>query len=736
MKNPSHCVEQTSFPLPQSVWLLLTLACFFSYAHLSGQCPSPLTVTGPNTGTWTAPATGGPWLVQIYATGGGGGANTGDTGGSGATVSGYFVVQNGATLLAIAGGGGGNGTTQGGGGGGGSGVVNCGTSGLAGCPTGTLLLLAAGGNGAEGNNNGQGGLSEDGDGTGGTGNGGTGGGGGGGGLNAAGTNGTSGTGGGQVSLSGLSAGGAGNIGTNNGGQGMGGGGGSDVNNGSGGGGGHEGGNGGNSNTTTNQPQSFIHSSATTPTRTNGADSGGPTSGTVTISCIGFQPGGCGGGSVISLTAGTSAGATTSWTAPLTGGPFLVNITVQGGAGGGNSGGDLGGSGATMTGTFTVQNGEKLFAIAGGPGETPSNSNGGGGGGGSGVVNCTTSGNCAANGVVLIIAAGGNGAEGNNDGAGGSASTGGSGGGGTGSASTGGGGGGGGLNAPGGNGASGFGGSQVSLSTLSLGGSGNGAGVDDNDGGSGMGGGGGGGSGTNNGSGGGGGHTGANASNGGSASSFNSGTNPTNTNGTTGGGSGANASGTVTVLCLASLPVELINFKAVIQKNNTVKLLWATATEKENLGFDVERSADNRHWTTLGFVPGNGTTAVQHDYSYIDEKPFAGVNYYRLKQMNPNGTFEYSPMVVADVRAQSLQFDIFPNPSANGELNIRTVSQTEGNALLEIYDWAGYKVYRETIALVEGTMIYPVSLSTFPKGAYSARLEMPDGQVYFKKILLQ
>ena len=92
--------------------------------------------------------------------------------------------------------------------------------------------------------------------------------------------------------------------------------------------------------------------------------------------------------------------------------------------------------------------------------------------------------------------------------------------------------------------------------------------------------------------------------------------------------------------------------------------------------------------------------------------------------------------VADVRnGSAAQFDVFPNPSVNGEVTFRVVNKREGNALLEIYDWAGYKLYRETLSVPEGTMVYPVSLATYAKGAYTARLEMPDGQVLFKKILL-
>lgn len=449
-------------------------------------------------------------------------------------------------------------------------------------------------------------------------------------------------------------------------------------------------------------------------------------GLASYSTLGAQ---CNNNTVINI----SGPATTTWTAPQTGGPFFVQITATGGGGGPitqiffNNGGN----GATMSGVFVVQNGETIRAIAGDFGKFAT-LEGAGAGGGSGAVNCGNPSDCV-NGEILIIAAGGNGGD-QFVGLGGSAATNGNGNGGL----AGGdplhepdwGGGGGALNSGGQNsiGSGGQGGGQVFRTGLSAGGEGSRTQVP-NDGGAGMGGGGGGG---DYGAGGGGGHTGGNGGNNSEASSFNSGADQVNTDGANGGGANP---GSVVVVCLGPLPIELVNFKAVILASH-IGLHWSTATEKNNLGFEVERSADGTNWHTLDFVPGSGTSYAKNEYSFSDHSPFPGVNYYRLKQIDHDGAFEYSPMVVADMRTDDLQFNVFPNPSTDGLLTLRVVSSQEGDGLLEIFDWAGYKVYREPVQLLKGTMVYPVSMTTFPKGTYTTRLELPDGSMFFRKIVIQ
>jgi hypothetical protein len=134
-----------------------------------------------------------------------------------------------------------------------------------------------------------------------------------------------------------------------------------------------------------------------------------------------------------------------------------------------------------------------------------------------------------------------------------------------------------------------------------------------------------------------------------------------------------------------IPVEMTNFTATAS-NNTVKLNWLTASEKNNGYFDIERSANGRDWSKIGQVKGNGTTSAVHKYAFVDESPLATVNYYRLKQVDFDNNASYSSTVSVNLKSGGKSFSVYPNP-ANDRLNLVSDRfDTEGS--LEIYDLAG------------------------------------------------
>lgn len=113
--------------------------------------------------------------------------------------------------------------------------------------------------------------------------------------------------------------------------------------------------------------------------------------------------------------------------------------------------------------------------------------------------------------------------------------------------------------------------------------------------------------------------------------------------------------------VAPLPVELTAFQATAT-GSAVALTWATASEKNNQGFEVQRSTDGETFAKLGWVAGAGTSQGPRSYDYRDVVPFSGVSYYRLKQLDADGKATYSPVATVRIAAPTA-ITVYPNPTA-------------------------------------------------------------------------
>lgn len=123
-----------------------------------------------------------------------------------------------------------------------------------------------------------------------------------------------------------------------------------------------------------------------------------------------------------------------------------------------------------------------------------------------------------------------------------------------------------------------------------------------------------------------------------------------------------ASATVLTTTCTSLPVSLTDFRAY-KKDNGVVLTWTTATEQNNKGFEVERSADGTNWKMIGSVNSqaiNGNSNTTLEYSYTDKLPVTGNNFYRLKQIDLDGSAEYS-MAQLVTWSKEHNISVYPNP---------------------------------------------------------------------------
>ncbi len=146
---------------------------------------------------------------------------------------------------------------------------------------------------------------------------------------------------------------------------------------------------------------------------------------------------------------------------------------------------------------------------------------------------------------------------------------------------------------------------------------------------------------------------------------------------------------VTSVDCSTLPVSLINFSAT-PKDNAVLLRWGTASEFNNLGFELQRSIDgNNGWSAIAFINGAGNSNSTINYSYVDENLSASRYYYRLKQIDIDQRFAYSPIVSAQLDGKQA-FDLqqnYPNPF-RGETIIRFTLPQKTTINLSIFDMNG------------------------------------------------
>ena len=182
-----------------------------------------------------------------------------------------------------------------------------------------------------------------------------------------------------------------------------------------------------------------------------------------------------------------------------------------------------------------------------------------------------------------------------------------------------------------------------------------------------------------------------------------------------------ANGILTVVS-NGLPVELVYFRAKAD-GQSVRLDWQTASETNNQGFYVEGSPDGRFWKALSFVQGNGSSTARHDYSFSDNKPLTGTSYYRLRQIDFDGTTEYSPVQSVTIsRNGTTVGEFYPNPVSNTTVAIDFAAKEDGEWQLQITDLNGKSIFIETRPVVEGNNVLTLDVAGLAAGVYFVKME--------------
>ena len=162
-----------------------------------------------------------------------------------------------------------------------------------------------------------------------------------------------------------------------------------------------------------------------------------------------------------------------------------------------------------------------------------------------------------------------------------------------------------------------------------------------------------------------------------------------------------------------LPVSLIDFSAKANDNN-IEIKWSTASEKDNAAFVVEKSIDGQVWSAIGTVKGAKTSNIVNNYGLVDFKAVAGVQYYRLKQIDVDGTVNYSKAIAVNFsKASTLNVNLFPNP-AKDALNITTENNASGEVNIQILNSMGETVYNQ---VVQAGLVQTIDIASFIPGVY-------------------
>jgi hypothetical protein len=197
-----------------------------------------------------------------------------------------------------------------------------------------------------------------------------------------------------------------------------------------------------------------------------------------------------------------------------------------------------------------------------------------------------------------------------------------------------------------------------------------------------------------------------------------------------GGSGSGSAMGTTGSTPIALPVELVSFGATL-RNDAVHLVWHTATETNNYGFEIQR-AERDDWRVIGFVAGHGTKSSATTYRFVDETLPASEGWsYRLRQLDRDGTEEYSPIVhvAASALPAGLRVEaVHPDPARVTAHAVMTLAEpatltiavygSDGRRVLTLADAAQYDAGVHTLIIPRGSL---------PLGAYYLTVDAPSGR---------
>lgn len=180
-------------------------------------------------------------------------------------------------------------------------------------------------------------------------------------------------------------------------------------------------------------------------------------------------------------------------------------------------------------------------------------------------------------------------------------------------------------------------------------------------------------------------------------------------------------------CVTILPIRLIEFYGNKEPTRNI-LHWKVDFAPQVRLFELERSGNGNNFNTIGTVAGSAN--ANHLFTYIDQAPVPGTNYYRLKITEQNGVVSYSIIVRLKNEADA-QFSVYPNPAKN-ELMVYCYIPAEQNTVARITDMNGRQVLKQTVHLEKGVNYFRINTSDLHNGIYLLQLLQQQAKLIISK----
>lgn len=183
-----------------------------------------------------------------------------------------------------------------------------------------------------------------------------------------------------------------------------------------------------------------------------------------------------------------------------------------------------------------------------------------------------------------------------------------------------------------------------------------------------------------------------------------------------------------------LPIELIDFD-VVKNEQTVAVSWVTASEKNNDYFTIQKSQNMTDWASGMYIQGAGNSTSIKQYSYTDYDPYPGVSFYRLKQVDYDGKFSFSPVISIDfTQTDESIFQVYPTRSL-GNFNVSFEGRKDEPLLIVVRNFLGQEFYSKGFILDSNHLIQPIDLSGILAPGIYLVVASSDDRVFSKRIVV-